>query len=155
MILPSETTVSHRYYQCTVVFYGYVMVCLFICICIHTHIYILYIYIILYILYIYIYIRIKLCILEGLSFMRRGFQPTTELGFRSDQITGCWWLRHTFAVFAGAPGASGDPTHLYADTLEISDNLDFVGPGVLLSINPVSGFKCRRKRLLVYTNMGC
>ena len=102
--------------------------------------------------------RIKLCILEGLSFMRRGFQPTTELGFRSDQITGCWWLRHTFAVFAGAPGApgaSGDATHLYADTLEISDNLDFVGPGVLLSINPVSGFKCRRKRLVVYTNMGC
>ena len=88
------------------------MAILYVYVYTHTHIYI-------YILYIYIYIRIKLCILEGLSFMRRGFQPTTELGFRSDQIMGCWWLRHTFAVFAGAPGASGDPTHLYADTLEI------------------------------------
>ena len=82
MILPSETTVSHRYYQCTVVFYGYVMVCLFICICIHTHIYIYIVYIyILYIYCIYIYTH-QIVHFGGFEFHAQGFSTNYRVGFQ-------------------------------------------------------------------------
>ena len=70
------------YYQCTVVFYGYVMVCLFICICIHTHIYILYIYIV-YILYIYISIYTHQIVhFGGFEFHAQGFSTNYRVGFQ-------------------------------------------------------------------------